>query len=374
MEVTQKRILYVITKANWGGAQRYVFDLAVAARDQGHEVAVLSGAPGELTRRLEAAQIPVIPVPELARDIRIGSDLAAFRKLREHIRAFRPTVVHGNSSKAGGLVALASRLERVPRIIFTAHGWAFNEDRPLWQKPIIALLHYLTVLLSDETICVSNAMRRQAWFMLGARTKMQVIHNGVTPLSLLSKEEARQKLYPNAPFSFWIGTIAELHPVKQLSVLVDAMHKLASRYPDVGLVIIGEGQEREALTAQIKHLGLEDRVRLCGHVEQAAIHLSALDVFVLPSRSEGLAYVILEAGLASLPVVASRVGGIPEVITSASQGTLVHSGDAAMLAGALRRYKEDAVLRETHGKALNLRVTHDFSTLRMVERTLALYR
>src|SRR3989338_454048 len=119
------RILYVITKANWGGAQRYVYDLATAAKEAGHEVAVAVGGTGILTKRLQEASIRTIELPLRQRRTFL-LDLFTFGSLFSLIRVFRaerPDVVHLNSAKAGGLGGLAARLAGVPRIIFTAHGW-----------------------------------------------------------------------------------------------------------------------------------------------------------------------------------------------------------------------------------------------------------
>src|SRR5262249_1699823 len=157
-------LLYVITKSNWGGAQRYVYDLAVAAKAEGHEVLVAAGGMGELIERLVAAGIPVHPIESLMRDVRLGNELKAFGELKRLFRSWQPDVVHLNSSKAG-LAALAARLAGVQRIVFTVHGWAWNEERQLPVRAIIAIAYFLTVILCDVVIAVSAAARRQARLM-----------------------------------------------------------------------------------------------------------------------------------------------------------------------------------------------------------------
>ncbi len=218
-----KRILYVITKSNWGGAQRYVYDLAVAGKAKGHTVRVASGREGELTDRLREAGISVAPLPSMQRDVRLASDFKVFLELLAIIREFKPDVVHGNSSKAGGLVALAGRLAFVKRVAFTAHGWAFNENRPLWQKVPIAIAHYITVVLSHVTICNSKATQHDIRWMPFVGWKVTVVHHGVEPFSLLERNVARRELAPLLTARTWVGTIAELHPVKGLEVLIQAI-------------------------------------------------------------------------------------------------------------------------------------------------------
>lgn len=373
MEVTEKRrILYIVTLAWWGGAQRYVFDLALAARDQGHEVMVVS-QEGELTERLHAEGIPVSTVPELRRNVGFLAEFKALAKVYKAIRSFKPDVVHLNSSKAAVYGGLAARIIGVRRIVFTAHGWAFNERRPLWQKAIIWLVHWATILLADNTICVSRAICRAAQSMPFVRSRLTVIHNGVEAGTCLTREEARFLLAPHVSFPTWIGTIAELHPNKQLDVLIHAFANLADRYPDTMLMIMGGGQERVKLEELVRFYDLENRVRLRGHVERASSYLSALDIFVLPSRTEALGYVLLEAGLAGLPAVASNVGGIPEIIEDGRTGMLVPSGDVTALEAALRAYLENPELKLRTASSLKEHVEMHFSKERMVRDTFALY-
>lgn len=380
MDVTASpsRILLVITKGNWGGAQRYVYDLAVAALEAGHEVTVACGTTGELITRLEEAHVPVVMVEGLARDIKASSDVRAFRGLVKLMRALRPDVVHSNSSKAGALAALAARVTGVRRSIFTCHGWAFNENRPVWQKIIIGFAHYLTVLLSDVTICVSAALKRDAKWMPLVQKRFVVIHNGVSPVNILAKDVARAALAPGMPADdrnrgLWIGTIAELHPTKQLSVAIEAFARIAHQFPAVHYFIMGDGQDRAHLESLIWSKQLNERIHLCGHVKDAPQYLSAFDTFVLPSRSEALGMVILEAGMATLPVIASNVGGIPEIISNNESGLLVRSGDVQQLTDALTHFLSNTELRHQFGTALHSRVIQNFSLDRMVRDTLTLY-
>jgi len=372
-EVTQKqRILYIVTLAWWGGSQRYVFDMALAAKEQGHSVAVMS-QEGELTDRLQAAGIETFIVPEFERNVDILVEVRAFFRVFHLIKKFRPDVLHVNSSKAAGLGGLSARVLNVPRIIFTAHGWAFNENRPDWQKKIIWLLHYATVLLSDTTICVSRSIAHGARNMPFVQSRLIVIHNGVEPGVCLSREESRFLLAPHISFPIWIGTVAELHPNKRLETLVRAFGNIADAYPDVTLMLVGGGSERVMLEELVRHLDLESRVRLRGHVENASSYLAAFDIFALPSRTEALGYVLLEAGLAGLPVVASNVGGIPEIVEDGRTGMLFTSGDVEGLETALRAYLESPELRLRMGRALKEHVEMHFSKDRMVRATLSLY-
>ncbi len=153
----KKSVLYVITKANWGGAQKYVYLLARGAANAGYQVAVAYGEPGVLTEKLGELGIETIQVPALGRDVDTKKDAGAYRALVELFKTRNPDIVHINSAKAGGLGALAARRVGIAHIIFTAHGWAFNESRPAWQRALIWMLSGVTVSLSHTTICVSEA-------------------------------------------------------------------------------------------------------------------------------------------------------------------------------------------------------------------------
>lgn len=371
-------ILYVITKSNWGGAQRYVYELAVEAHRMGYVVSVAVGAPGELVQRLHESGITTFLIPGLSRDVRLGADIRALLGLISLIRKQRPTIVHGNSSKAGFIAVLAARLLFVPKVIFTAHGWAWNELRPAWQKKAFRMLHFATVFLAHTVIAVSDAIANDASWMPGIRSKLVTVRHGVAPLPLLPAPDARKILgetsvSPIPAQALWIGALAELHPTKGLDVLIRAFSHLAPHIPEAVLVLIGGGQDRGRLTALAHMLRVQERVYFVGHVRDAAHLLPALDIFVLPSYSEALGYVLLEAGQASLPVVASDIGGIPEVIRDQECGLLVEPGDDKVLAEAIVTLVHDAELRRHFGEALQNRVLTSFSRERMFDETFALY-
>ena len=368
------RILYVITKANWGGAQRYVYDLATAARDAGNEVAVAYGDEGALSRRLREEGIRTEQVAGLTRDIGIGRDIRSFFQLVRLFKQERPGVVHINSSKAGGLGALAARIAGVPLVIFTAHGWAFNEDRPGWQKIIIYKLAWLTILLSHRTICVSNAILRDVAWMPFAHSKCTVVYNGVSCDDLFSREAARATLAPHTVAHYWVGMLSELHPTKRVGDAIRAFAAIAERHPEAVLFIISDGELRAELEQLIRDLHLNRRVVLLGAVTDARRYLRAFDIFVHVSISEALGLAILEAGCASLPVIATRVGGVPEIISDDSCGVLVPPRDHEALAAAIETLMDEPLRAADLGARLRARVQASFSKQAMLSETLALYR
>src|SRR3989344_3167421 len=274
------KILYVITKANWGGAQKYVYELATGAEAAGHEVAVAYGEGGELERRLEVAGIRALPVPALSRDVGIARELQAWHALGRLFKDQQPDVVHLNSSKAGALGALAARLAHVPHIVFTSHGWAFNEARPWWQKLIIHTLVWFTLVLSHKTICVSQAVKRDVAWMPGILSKLVVIPLGVDAPVYKSREEARSTLWRAHEGGMWVGMLSELHPTKRVEDAIEAFALLRGSCPETRLLVLGEGEERAKLQELIRQNHLDGYVHLPGLVPGGDAYLKAFDVFL----------------------------------------------------------------------------------------------
>lgn len=356
------KILYGITKSNFGGAQRYVFDLVTAMKKRGHDVAVLCGGQGPLVERLTKEKIKIIPLDRLERDISIVKEFLSFFRILKILKEERPDVFHINSSKIGGLGTFAGRLVGIKKIIFTAHGWTFNEPRPVWQKAIIKFFVWLTIFFSHKTICVSEKTKQDVEKWPFIKNKLVVIHNGILRFNLA---ERKDKI-------FTVGTIAELHRIKGLDILLTAWSKFTKNHK-ARLIIIGEGEERQNLENMAKNMGASDSVIFKGFVDNAPSLLSGFDIFCLPSRSEAMPYALLEAGLAGLSVIATPVGGIPEIIESGINGVLVPVEDSETLFSTLILLAEDQDLRKRLGTNLKLSVQENFSFERMIENTLNLY-
>ncbi len=345
MTTKPEKILFLITKSVWGGAQRYVYDLATNLPAEQFAVVVALGGDGELREKLQTANVKIRQVAGLQRDVAFFKELAALKHLNQIIKEEQPDIIHLNSSKAGLLGALCGRLNGVPKIIYTAHGWAFNEDRNFLSRFLIGFLHFLTISLSHRTIAVSASLKAQLKWPGAGRLK--VIHPGRSLEIIKTRARARADLterLPDAPGSesdIWLGTIAELHPIKRLAVAIEAMAKLKRDYPTCRYLVIGEGEERKRLTKLIAYHNLTKQVFLIGKVEEAAALLPAFDIFILPSKSEAFGYVLIEAGLAGVPVIATQVGGIVDFIETETNGLLIPSDDSDAIVKAVKRLLEN---------------------------------
>jgi glycosyltransferase involved in cell wall biosynthesis len=385
MSPSKKKILYVITKSNYGGAQRYVFDLATHLDPNEFDTVVAFGGTGDkgaqigtLSQRLSDAHIRTIPIKHFMRDVSIFEDIQAFFELVRIIRTERPDVLHVTSSKAGGLGALAGRIACVPTIVFTSHGLTFDETwRPMWQRALIWLFTWCTILISTHTIQISRDTYERAAIMPFVRRRVVLIHNGIDTPNFIVRNDARATLVPQAVASAyraqWIGTIAEYHPNKNLHALIEAVAQLRDRGIKAHLILIGEGEERERLATLAEKLNIEAQVHLTGYIQGAAHYLKALDIFTLPSKKEGLPYVLLEAGLAELPVVVSNITGNTEIVTDKKTGVVIDA-TREQLADAFEALLRDPDRMQSYARALHTHVADSFSIEQMVHDTLSLYR
>jgi glycosyltransferase involved in cell wall biosynthesis len=372
----KKKIIIAITQSNFGGAQRYVHDLATSLPAAEYDVHVVAGGSGRMVEELKKKNIKVTSLKALQRNVSVFADVAVFFEFFWLLKTEKPDIVHLNSSKMGGIGALAARVARVPRIIFTAHGWEFNAPRPFWQRRLIRFFSTVIVQLSHLTIAVSNSLREQ--MPMALRQKVVVVHNGIAREPLFNRQEARAALAARAGVlvdeSLWIGSVAELHPVKGLEYALKAFAEFSREHPDAHYFICGEGRERGKLERLARESGIEKQVHFIGFLADAPRYLCAFDIFLAPSISEALSLSILEAGIAARAVVATRVGGVPEIIHDSTEGTLVPSRDAPAIASALKALAADPGLREKTGHALQKRVERNFLLERMVSDTIAVYK
>ncbi|MBP9669379.1 MAG: glycosyltransferase [Candidatus Pacebacteria bacterium] len=373
---TRKKVLFIITKSNWGGAQRYVADMATNLPAHDYEAVVAAGGTGEpgsasgaLLTHLEAAHVRTVHLTSLGRDISIWADIQAFYAIAKVIRHEKPDVLHLNSSKVGGLGALLGRILGVPRVIYTAHGWPFWEERNALSKSIIFLASYLTVLLCHRVICISHADAAAFLRLPWAKRNITVIQNGIAPPVFVPMNEARARLFSQTEIDghqqdAWVVTIAELTKNKNLVRALETIAAYNTTHPRrIYYSIMGTGEQLALLQQHVKKLGIENHVKLHGFVDNASTYLHAFHVFFLPSLKEGVPYVLLEAQASGLPTVATKVGGIPE-IRNPQMGRLVKPESVTDMVLGLER--ANCSLKKTGTPSLR-------SVRDMVKETLQVY-
>lgn len=393
-QATKKKILYIITKSNFGGAQRYVYDLATHLPKDKYEVTVALGGKGTLRTKLEEAGIAVISIPRLARDIDLCAEVAVFFELLSILRRNRYDIVHLNSSKIGGLGALAvfvlnsySKLTAKShklKAVFTAHGWAFKEKRRLPVKKVLEYASWLTMLFCDMTIVVSKDDWEKVRHFLFVERKIRLVHNGIDQPAFKNRTEARNIIAERiarhiADDRVWVGSIAELHKNKGLEYAIDGIAKIKSERTNelrgkmLAYIVIGGGEEETNLRSVVAREGLEDSVFFTGEIPAAAELLKAFDIFMLPSLKEGLPYVLLEAGWAGLPTVATAVGGVPEVIDDMRSGVIIKAKRPKEISDALTFLATHENKGKEFGERLKENVEKKFSLNAMLSATMEAY-
>ncbi|MFW5853648.1 MAG: glycosyltransferase family 4 protein [Patescibacteria group bacterium] len=377
--MSKRKILYLITKGNWGGAQRYVYDLATSLPQDKFSITVAVGQTGQLIEKLNKKGINTVNTSYLQRDIGLFRELKAFFNTYRLIKKEKPDIIHLNSSKAGGLGAVAAKITGIPKIIFTIHGLPGQEPRPKWQKFLINIFTWLTIVFCHKIITVSAKEARilKSWPLI--KNKIFIITNGLPEINFKTKEIARELLLKKINLNkidnnhLWLGTIAELHPNKDLSTIIKAVALVIDKNPHTILVIIGSGQEKNKLQKLIKQLAKQQNIFLLGSIPEAGSYLKALDIFLLSSVKEGLPYVILEAGQAELATIATTVGGIPEIITDKNNGLLFKPKDINQAVFLITELLAKPNLRQKLGQELKKTITTDFTLKKMVDQTLELY-
>lgn len=373
--MAKKKILYVITKSNWGGAQKYVFDLATSLPKDHYEAIVAMGGNGPLKEMLEKENIKTISIESLGRDISIIKDLRVIRELLSIYKKVQPDIIHLNSSKIGLLGSLSARRYRLSqvncqlsKVVFTVHGWAFNEKRNFISRFIIWKMSVLTSWLCTNLIILSKKEEAQAQrFPFTSNAKIHLIRNGLKDTSPLSKEASLQALGLN-PNRKYVGTISELHPNKGLDVLIRCAPALGA-----DVVIIGEGEERVRLQALANTLHISEKIHFLGTQKQAGLYIKAFDVFTLTSRKEGLPYALLEAGIASVPAVASNVGGIPEIVIDGQTGILIEPENPRILLQAIETVLQDSAFGKHLGENARNHIQNNFSFEKTLSETQKIY-
>jgi glycosyltransferase involved in cell wall biosynthesis len=278
------------------------------------------------------------------------------------MRAWRPAIVHTHGSLAG---RVAGALVGV-RIVYTKHGLASTAEQAIQVRTPGAWLKRLAVRsFVHRTVAVSAAVKRSLVAAGANPDRVVIIPGGIDLGAYAGACEVT-----SAPTDT-IGAMARLSHEKGFDVLLSAVADLPA---STQVLIGGDGPQSGLLAAQIATLGLANRVRLAGFVSDVPKFMTQLTLFVLPSRSEGLGLVLIEAMAAGLPVVATDVGGIPEVVVHGETGLLVPPEDAGALATAIRQVLADPALAARMGEAGRIRAATYFSAERMAEQTVALYR
>ncbi len=317
-------ILLVITKGEVGGAQMLVRDLAFALKEKGHNVTVASGGGDYLKDEMEDKEICFLRLKFLKRTHNPLNGVFFIFEIRKLINNMNFDVVHFHSSNAlfGAIGAKLSRTK--PKTVFTLHGLSLldkNYAAPRWIKICYLWLFKFLLVYIDHPVFISRLNYAEA-VKLGLRVKGEIVPNGINQggILFLGKQEARGELQKltGADLSgkYIIGSIGRLAYPKNYEFIINLLSQIIYIKKDCLLFLIGDGPEKPKYRGMIQRHRLENRIILAGEIKNAARLLKAFDLFVLPSHYEGLSITLIEALAAGTPILASRVGGTPELLES----------------------------------------------------------
>ena len=355
-----------------GGAERVAMEIATRL-DQSRFESVFcasrywegarSDSVQDAERRMDAAGVRYFGLGR-----RSGTDLYRWLSLRGILRRERVDVLHSHmfGSNVGGTVI--GRLARVPAIVAHEHTWSF-EGRPLRRFVDRELIGRG----SSVFIAVSRDDQRKMTEIEGVNPK-KILHvpNGIAPPPPPTGADVRSDLGipAGAPL---VGTVSVLRPQKALDVFIRAAAELLRENPDLRVLLAGDGPLRGELTELVHSLGVQDRLLLPGYRSDASDVIAALDVAVSSSAFEGSPLAVMEYMESARPIVATRVGGVPDLIEDGVHGLLVDSGDEPGLAAAIRRMLDDPEAARRMGEAARERRRREFTVDLMVRRLEALY-
>lgn len=342
---------------------------------QGHEVHLFTTA-GPFSTRLREQGVEVHDV-FIARRIDPLRDLVSLWRLFRAFRGLRPDMVHTHTSKAGFLGRLAARLAGVPVVVHTMHEPPHNSAGGRLKRGLYIWLERFAARLADRIITVSYANEREIERQrLLPRERLSVIREGLDlsryPAAADPRAAVRTLGIPDhVPV---VGTVGRLEPAKGHTYMLAAIPQVLTLVPEARFVVVGGGYLQEALQRQADKLGVADRVTFTGYREEMLLLLQGFDIFVLPSLWEGLGIVLLEAMVYQKPLIASRVGGVKDVVIEGQTGLLVPARDAEALARAIVSLLRDPARRRTMGVAGRARLEREFRDEVCNERMMRLYQ
>ena len=366
---TSLKILHVF-RAPVGGIFRHVVDLAQAQIERGHHVGfILDSTTGDA--RANAVLAKLAPRLKLglerlaiARELSL-QDIPALRRISQRIKLAAPDVLHGHGAKGAAFARLAQSAPDAIRV-YTPHGGSLHYFRygtltSGFYRTLEWLLSSRTDLLLFESTFAADQFRCHVG---PSRALVRIVRNGLG--------EAEFDTVTARPDATDIVCVGELSPVKAIDVLIEAIAALKRSGRQVSATIVGEGSARANLEALTERLDVAAHVRFAGyHPARKAFAMGR--VLVIPSRADSLPYVVLEAVAAAVPIVATNVGGIPEIF-GRHAGHLVASDDVEALVGAIRAALDDPAQSHRIVQAARERVRTEFSITAMVENGLAAYR
>jgi glycosyltransferase involved in cell wall biosynthesis len=383
------KILRVIARLNIGGPARHVVLVNAGLDRRGHETLLVHGSvergEGTLEHLATESALRTVQIPDLGRRISLFSDVRAFVRLFSLIRREAPDVVHTHTAKAGTLGRLAAAMCNATRprsrrsaIVHTFHGHVLSGYFGRAGNAVVRIIERGLARLTDRIITISPAQRNDivGRFRVASERQTSVIPLGLAldPLFRLPSDapHARAEL-GIGEHDFVVGFVGRFVPIKDVATLIRAFARALLERPGMHLLLAGDGPLRHDLERLAQASGAAGRVRFLGWTEDLRTFYATVDVVALTSLNEGTPVALIEAMAASRAVVATDVGGVPDVVENGRTGLLVSPGDPEAFAEALVRLAADEEGRRAMGASARLAIADRFSTERLVNALERLY-
>lgn len=376
------KVLFLITRMNIGGAAVQVMNLAAGLDPALFDSLLVSGledpAEGSMDERARSLGVETILIPEIRSDATFKArDIKAVARLYRLIRRERPHIVHTHTGKAGLLGRIAARLAGVPIVLHTYHGHVLHAYYGPLKSWGMKRMEQALAWLSDRLIAVSDLVKQDlVTYGVASVDKIAVIHLGLDlkPFLRCQEEQGRFRrelgLEEDVPL---IGIVGRIFAIKNHSLFLDAAARIAAREPAPRFVIVGDGPLRPDMERHAGELGIRDRVIFTGWRTDLPAIYADLDLLVISSNNEGTPVSVLESMASGCSVVATRVGGVPDLIEDGETGRLVPAGDAEALASSVLGLLADAGSATRLRDAARAMVTQRFTTERLIADIQDLY-
>lgn len=340
----RKKVVHIITRLDAGGSSTNTIETVARLDPAKYRVLLIAGKTqdpdGHIRAYLKQRGVRCLFLKDLQRQVSLRHDARALCQLYYILRRRRCDIVHTHTSKAGILGRWAAWMARIPCIIHTPHGHIFYGYFSWFTTKCFMGIERVTSLVTDRIITLTRLGKADhARLKIAPDDKLVSIYSGINIEDYEREGAAREGWrsrwkIPMGAFVF--GSVGRLTPIKGHEVTIDSFAVIAREQNNAYLLFVGEGEERERLENRVMELGLGSRVRFVGFQEDVRPFFEMMDAFVLASRNEGMGRVILEAMASHLPILATRVGGIPELVLDGENGRLVEPGDIDDLASAMR--------------------------------------
>jgi glycosyltransferase involved in cell wall biosynthesis len=374
------KVIHLITRLDNGGSAQNTLLTAIRHDRARFEPLVVVGDTGpwndqggrraaeDNCRRLEKAGVRWQMLPSLGRSIQPLRDVSTLWSLVRLFRQERPHVVHTHTSKAGVLGRLAAWLARVPVVVHTPHGHVFYGHFGYVASWLFLQVERFLAPMSSRLIALTEAERDEHLALaVGTSRQFAVVPSGIDLSRFRGVAKHRPSWFTCPAGATVIGSVGWFTPVKGHAYLIEAVAKVKARVPHAFLVLIGNGRSLEDLRTLSKRLGLDSAVQFITDCQEVEECLAGMDLYVQPSLNEGMGRALVEAMAAGLPVVASKVGGIPAVVKDRCNGLLVPPGDAEALAAAILTLLTSPELARSLGTTANRSVGERFGAGAMVQ-------